>query len=58
MTPECGPDPVTWFGVGMWPECACGFAPRDNRALTAHWRAAGFEVVDVGGQLTRRAVPS
>lgn len=51
-----GPDPHTWFGIGLWPTCTCGYAPRDNGLLTAHWREHGFEVVDNHGTLVRRPV--
>lgn len=46
----------TWFGVGLWPTCKCGFAPRDNDKLTAHWRTYGFRVVDEHGRLMKRPV--
>jgi hypothetical protein len=46
-----GPVPATWFGVGQWPTCRCGLAPRDNGQLMAHWRTHGVEVVDDHGQL-------
>lgn len=47
----CGPDAGSWFGVGRWPECTCGFAPRNNRLLTLHWRDQGFSVQDDHGRL-------
>lgn len=53
---ECGPVPSTWFGLGKWPTCRCGFAPRDNGALTEHWREQGFRVVDDHGHLVRHAI--
>lgn len=54
--PECGPVAATWFGVGQWPTCTCGLAPRDNAVLTAHWREQGFEVVDQHGELIKRSI--
>lgn len=55
-TAECGPDVPSWYGRGRWPECTCGFAPRDNLVLKEHWRAAGFTVVDAHGTLQVRPV--
>lgn len=52
-----GPVPSTWFGRGVWPTCKCGFAPRDNGLLNAHWRELGFEVVDRHGILETRPIP-
>lgn len=51
-----GPDPATWFTPRLWPACQCGYAPRDNRALNAHWREHGFTVVDDHGHLITRPV--
>lgn len=46
-------DPATWFSIGKYPECRCGFAPRDNIALIEHWREAGFMIVENKGQLVK-----
>jgi hypothetical protein len=45
--------PRHWFTRGTWPECSCGYAPRDNAALTAHWAELGFRVVDEHGTLVK-----
>jgi hypothetical protein len=50
-TSECGPRASTWFARGTYPDCACGYAPRDNGLLTQHWREAGFTVHDDHGRL-------
>ena len=50
---EHGPDATSWFGRGRWPECRCGYAPRDNQALNNHWREHGFKVVDEHGRLVK-----
>jgi hypothetical protein len=55
-TTEHGPVGRTWFGIGLWPTCSCGFAPRDNVAPTEHWRDHGVKVVDEHGRLARTAV--
>lgn len=44
-----GPDSRAWFAIGVWPECICGYAPRDNALLVAHWHEHGIEVVDDHG---------
>lgn len=53
-TPEHDANPSTWWGRGVWPTCICGFAPRDNGLLNAHWAEHGFRVVDEHGRLTKR----
>lgn len=50
---EHGTDAVAWFVPGVWPRCTCGFAPRNNAELNAHWAERGFRVVDIGGRLTK-----
>ena len=45
--------PVNWFTRGIFPSCSCGFTPRDNSKLIAHWGDLGFKFVDIGGTLTR-----
>lgn len=51
-----GTVPSTLYTRGSWPRCRCGFDPRDNAALEAHYRDHGFIEVDVRGRLTRRPV--
>jgi len=46
--------PRDWFTRGVFPSCSCGFAPRDNAQLIAHWRSLGGEWVDIHGTLTWR----
>lgn len=48
--------PVGWFTPGVYPSCRCGFAPRDNDALTAHWREHGLAWHDDHGHLVAEAV--
>lgn len=48
---KCGAHAPSWFTPGMWPRCACGFDPHDNRILTQHWEARGIKVVDDHGTL-------
>jgi hypothetical protein len=57
-TERHGPVPTTWFGIGCWPSCKCGYDPHDNGLLNAHWREHGFEVVDDHGHLVCRPVAS
>lgn len=47
----CGPHFPSWYARGQWPRCACGYSPHDNVALTKHWEAAGFTVIDNHGTL-------
>lgn len=54
---EHGPVAATWFGRGQWPTCRCGYAPRDNTLLNAHWAEHGFTVVDDHGQLKCTPIP-
>lgn len=51
-----GPVPTTWYTQGMWATCQCGFAPRDNGVLNAHWAEQGFKVYDAGGQLVTEPI--
>lgn len=44
-------EPRDWFARGTYPSCSCGFAPRDNGQLIAHWRAHGIRWIDRGGRL-------
>ncbi len=44
------------FVRGEWPCCVCGFNPRDNQALNAHFEAHGFREVDVHGTIVREPV--
>lgn len=44
--------PVDWFTPGRYPSCTCGYDPRDNAKLTAHWADFGIRWVDVHGVLT------
>jgi len=48
--------PRYWTAPGVWPECSCGFAPRDNALLYQHWASHGLEWYSDGGQLHSRAV--
>jgi hypothetical protein len=44
MSEQHGPVHSTWFGRGVWPTCTCGYAPKDNVMLNAHWAEHGFRV--------------
>lgn len=55
---ECGPDPASWFGRGVWPKCQCGLEPRNNKALSEHWAERGFRVIDEHGTLVKYPVVS
>ena len=52
----CGPDATTWFARRTWPQCRCGFAPRDNATLNAHWAESGFAVIDKHGFLVTEKI--
>lgn len=49
-------DPVSWFGIGRWGECTCGYAPRDNVALAKHWASHGFTILEDHGTLVKTPV--
>lgn len=50
--------PRRWFLRGEYPQCSCGYAPRDNRKLIDHWAERGIAWYDDHGQLKWRAVES
>lgn len=47
-----GHRPRDWFLSGRYPWCSCGFAPRDNALLVAHWAELGLAWRDDHGWLT------
>lgn len=44
------------FVPGAWPACKCGYNPKDNALLNAHFAEHGFKEVDEGGQIVRHPV--
>ena len=45
------------FVRGAWPGCRCGYNPRDNAKLNAHFAEHGFEEVERHGELVQVPLP-
>lgn len=58
MTPEVAAkhSPERWWERGVFPECSCGYAPRDNGLLYKHWAEHGLSWYDNYGHLEWRVV--
>lgn len=42
---------------GAWPHCICGYNPRDNAKLNAHFADHGFQEVERHGELVQVPLP-
>jgi hypothetical protein len=50
--------PKDWWSRGRYPYCSCGYAPRDNGLLNAHWAEHGLVWYEDHGQLKYREAKS